>query len=107
MSYQGFYTARFSKRNHAYRSLSSRIKDVVTEVLTNPYAGTEILGKKGKLNLKGCRSARVGMNVRIIFVICEECRGEPESEYCFCEGLPRQTVVFLTVGPHDRAYTMK
>ena len=107
MTYQGSYTARFSKRYIAYRSLTSRIKEVVTEVLTNPYAGTEKLGKKGKLNLKGSRSARVGMNFRIIFVICEECRREPECEYCFCEGLPDQTVVFLTVGPHDKAYAMK
>jgi len=79
MTYQGHYTARFSKRNQAYPSLGSRIKEVVTEVLTNPYAGTEKLGKKGKLNLKGCRSARVGMNFRIIFVICEECRGNGAS----------------------------
>jgi hypothetical protein len=65
------------------------------------------LAKKGKLNLKGCRSARVGMNFRIIFVICEECRREPECDYCFCEGLPDQAVIFLTVGPHEKAYAMK
>ena len=75
-------------------------------MITDPYGGTEKLSKKGKLNLKGCRRARVGMNFRIIFVICEECRKEPECEYCFCEGLPDQTVVFLTVGPHDKAYAM-
>ena len=107
MTYQGSYTARFSKRFFAYRNLSPRIEDVVTRVITDPYAGTEKLGKKGKLNLKGCRSARVGMNFRIIFVICEECRREPECEYCFCEGLPDQAVIFLTVGPHDKAYAMK
>lgn len=107
MTYQGSYTARFSKRCIAYRSLRPRIEEMVTQVVTNPYAGTEKLGKKGKLNLKGCRSAHVGMNFRIIFVICEECRREPECEYCFCDGLPDQTVIFLTVGPHDKAYAMK
>ena len=59
------------------------------------------------INLKGCRSAHVGQNFRIIFVICEECRREPVCEYCFCEGLSDQTVVLLTVGPHDKAYQMK
>jgi len=42
-----------------------------------------------------------------VFVICEECRRIPECEYCFCEELTDRTVVFLTVGPHDKAYTMK
>jgi len=28
-------------------------------------------------------------------------------EYCFCEGLPDKTVVFLTVGPHGKAYAVK
>ena len=32
-------------------------------------------------------------NFRIIFVVCE--------------GLPDKTVVFLTVGPHERAYAMR
>jgi hypothetical protein len=39
--------------------------------------------------------------------VCEKCRRVPECRYCFCEGLPDNTIVFLTVGPHDRAYTMK
>ena len=107
MTYQASYTARFRKRFISYRSQHSRIQEVVTQVIANPYAGSEKLGKKGKLNLKGCRSARVGMNFRIIFVICEECRREPECYYCFCEGLPDQAVIFLTVGPHEKAYAMK
>ncbi len=41
------------------------------------------------------------------FVICEECRRVTECQYCFCEGLPDNTVVFLTVGPHGRAYELK
>ena len=107
MSYQPAYTLRFDKRYETFRSFRSRIAEVVAQVIADPYAGTERLGKKGKLNLKGCRSAHVGMNFRIIFVVCEECRKEPECEYCFCDGLPDQTIVFLTVGPHDKAYAMR
>ena len=31
----------------------------------------------------------------------------PECGFCFCENLPNETVVFLTVGPHDRAYAIR
>ncbi len=47
------------------------------------------------------------MSYQPIFVICEECRKEPDCDYCYCEGLADQTVVFLTVGPHDKAYAIK
>ena len=66
MSCQPAYTSRFDKRYKAYRSLRPRIAEVAARVVADPYVGTEQLGKKGKLNLKGCRSAHVGMNFRII-----------------------------------------
>ena len=56
---------------------------------------------------RGCRSARVDRNFRLIFVVCEECRHIKACQFCFCEGRDDETVVFLTVGPHDRAYEMR
>jgi hypothetical protein len=44
---------------------------------------------------------------RIIFVVCEECRRFKDCEYCFCEGQPDKTVVFLTVNTQQRAYELK
>ena len=85
-----------------------KIKERIDRVLADPYTNTELLrDASGKLNLLGCRSVRVDRNFRIIFLVCEECRGIPECEFCFCENLPNKTVVFLTVGPHDKAYAMK
>ena len=82
--------------------------DVWTRVMDDPYSHTEFLGDiSGKLNLKGCRSARIDRNFRIIFVICEECRHIPQCEYCFCDNLPDNAILFLTVGPHDKAYAMR
>jgi len=107
MTYQPVYMPRFKKRLQTYHSLQSRIEKVALGVVADPYARTERLTYKHGFNLKDCRSAHVGMNFRILFVICEECRNEPECEYCFCVGLPDQTVVFLTVGPHDKAYALK
>lgn len=105
--YQPVYEERFKRNLQRYSGVRERIKRRVQRVLVNPYQNTELLSDpSGKLNLRGCRSVRVGRNFRIVFVICEECRRVPDCQFCFCEGLPDKTVVFLTVGPHEGAYRM-
>ena len=37
----------------------------------------------------------------------KRCRRVPECGLCFCEGLPDRTVVFLTVGPHEKVYALR
>ena len=102
------YERLFSRNLLRYASLRDRIKRCVEQVIIDPYTQTEILDDvSGKLNLKGCRSIRINRNFRIIFVVCEKCRRIPDCEYCLCEELPDNTVVFLTIGPHDKAYVMK
>lgn len=106
--YQAVYEKRFIKNLARYGSLRRQIRRCTERVLEAPYTQTEFLGDvSGKLNLKGCRSARIDRNFRLIFVICEECRHIPQCEYCFCENLSKKMIVFLTVGPHDKAYAMK
>ncbi|MDM8524939.1 hypothetical protein QUF80_16335 [Desulfococcaceae bacterium HSG8] len=106
--YGDVYEKQFVRNLRRYISLKKRIRRRAERILADPYFNTESLDdESGELNLTGCRSARVDRNFRIIFVICEECRLVPECEFCFCEDLPDKTVVFLTVGPHDRAYSMK
>lgn len=107
-NYHDVYMPLFTKNYRRYKSLGARIDRKIAQILDAPYHNTERLGDKpGHVNLKGCRSARVGRNFRFVFVICEECRAVPECEYCFCEGLADKTVVFLTVGPHERAYRVR
>lgn len=102
------YERLFSRNLPRYASLRDRIQQCVEQIITDPYTQTEFLDDvSGKLNLKGCRSIRINRNFRIIFVVCEECRRISDCEYCFCEELSDNTVVFLTVGPHDKAYAMK
>ncbi|MCD6554627.1 MAG: hypothetical protein J7M16_11540 [Anaerolineae bacterium] len=102
------YIPLFTKNYARYKSMQARIDRRMARVLENPYHNTERLGHEpGQANLRGCRSARIDRNFRLVFVICEECRAVPECEYCFCEGLPDQTVVFLTVGTHERAYALR
>ena len=106
--YQALYEERFVGNLKKYASLRKRIKDKIAEILEAPYNRTERLGAiPHGINLSGCRSARGGRNFRIIFVACEECRKVEECQYCFCEGRDDKTVVFLTVGPHQKAYAMR
>ena len=106
-NYSAKYEKQFAKNLRRYASLRKRIKSSVERVISAPY-NSKILGDiSGKLNLRGCRSVRIDRNFRIVFVICEECRHIPQCEYCFCQDLPDNTIVFLTVGPHDRAYATK
>ena len=106
--YQAIYENRFVRNLARYSNLRQRIQRRVELILENPYARTERLRQIGSgLDLRGCRSARVDRNFRLIFVICEECRRVKHCQYCFCEGKKDETVVFLTVGPHHRAYTMR
>jgi mRNA-degrading endonuclease RelE of RelBE toxin-antitoxin system len=106
--YADAYEAQFVENLRLYSAMRKQTKRRVERILANPYKNTEFLGDvSGKLNLRGCRSARVDRNFRIIYVVCEECRRVRECQFCFCEGLDDKTVVFLTVGPHDRAYAMK
>ena len=107
-NYEAVYEKLFARNLRRYSSVQRSIKRRVERVLIDPYYNTETLGDASeKLNLLGCRSARIDRNFRLIFVICEECRDIKECEYCFCEDLPDKTVVFLTVGPHDKAYAVK
>jgi len=106
--YEAVYEELFVRNLRRYASIRTAIKRRVERVLADPYINTEALGDiSGRLNLIGCRSVRIDRNFRIIFVICEECKNIPECEYCFCDGLPDKTVVFLTIGPHSKAYAVK
>ncbi len=108
MTYQVELTPLFRRNLRRYRSMRKQIQHHVNQVLDDPYRNTERLGQTpGGLDLRGCRSIRVTRNFRIIFAVCDECRRVPGCQFCFCEGLPDKAVVFLTVGPHERAYAIR
>ncbi len=107
-NYQAVYEDLFVKNLRKYASIKKPAKAKIDRVLEDPYHNTEFLSDhKEKLNLIGCRSIRIDRNFRIIFVVCEECHNIQNCEFCFCDNLPDQTVVFLTIGPHDKAYAIK
>lgn len=105
--YVALYEQKFVENLKRYASMKKRIKQRVDKIIQDPYVNTEPLtNATGKLNLVGCRSIRVDRNFRIIFVICEECLTLPTAEYCFCDDLTTNTIIFLTVAPHDKAYNL-
>jgi len=106
--YQAVYEDLFVKNLRRYSSIKKLAKKKINRILKNPYHNTEFLGDPtGKLNLIGCRSVRVDRNFRVVFVICEECINIKNCQFCFCENLSDKTIVFLTIGPHDKAYAVK
>ncbi|OGW59288.1 MAG: hypothetical protein A2Y48_04200 [Nitrospirae bacterium RIFCSPLOW2_12_42_9] len=60
--------------------------------------------------LKGLRSARITKSFRVIFTVCAECRAKKfqKSAGCsplICVKMDLKTIIFLTIGPHDEAYS--
>lgn len=103
--YNPIYAPVFQKHLQQYASIKSRIKTRVLAILQNPYLKTEPLQRE----LKGLRSARIGRNFRIIFAISEEIKniGYARDNFPqFCE-FPADTIIFITVGPHDKTYKLK
>lgn len=106
--HQAIYEERFVQNLARYSSVRQRIRRRVEQILNDPQTRTERLRQvPGGFDLRGYRRARVDRNFRVIFLICQEYRHFQGRQYPRCEGQDGDTVVFLTVGPHDRAYAMR
>lgn len=103
--YHPIYTDTFQKRLKQYGSMRERARKRAEKILADPYDRTEILQE----NLKGLRSARIGRNFRIIFAVSEEVKSISVARHAFPEfcNHPDHTVIFITVGTHDKAYDLK
>ncbi|MDP8262112.1 MAG: hypothetical protein P9M13_02265 [Candidatus Ancaeobacter aquaticus] len=103
--YHPIYVLTFQKHFKQYSGLSARIKKCVFAIIENPYDKTEPLQRE----LRGLRSARIGRNFRIIFAISEEVQKNKiakDNFPQFCK-FSDNTVIFITIGPHNKAYKLK
>jgi len=96
------------KQAKKYRHLKKILDQKVQLLSQNPYTHCKSELLVGEL--KGLRSARFSKSIRLIFSICEECRARKFQHLVgcvpeLCESLDAKTVVFLTLGPHDEAYS--
>ena len=110
--YQDFYTPTFSKNYRKYQNIQNRIDDCLKEILSNPFAGTEALKHKAGFDLKGLRSARIDRNFRVIFCVWKEYQRKSGKTLSLLPGYTRDrltetSVIFMTVGPHEKAYALK
>jgi len=108
-----FLTDEFKAALRKHAGIKKQVLRKMEQILSNPYHNSELLQKK-KVDLRGKRSRRITRNFRIVFMICEECvtrgfRAKGFNECAFCTSLDPQEnyVVFMTVGPHERAYGEK
>lgn len=109
-NYKPYFTKEFNNRIQKYQSLKKQIANKVRQLLKDPYRTAKSEQLVG--NLKGLRSARVTRSMRIIYVICEECRqhGDQELVRCssdLCKKMDDQVVLFLTFDVHEKVYTRR
>jgi len=96
-NYEGFFTDDFIDGLRHFRSLNKQIRKKVDAILLDPYYNSEPLGRGRWADLRGLRSKRVNRNIRIIFLICEETPHPDCADH-------KNRILFLIVGPHDKAY---
>ena len=97
-----FETA-FLKAVKKHASIKKLVKQKVDMIIENPVA----FGEPLKGNWQGFYSCPVKRNFIIIYLYCEICRkkGDDVVVACSeCQDTPDQTIKFVLLGPHDKAY---
>ena len=86
-----------------YASLKKAVQKKVDMIVRNPLA----LGEPLKGNFRGYLSSPVRGNFLIIYLYCQACRRKGDDEVVLCDDCaqcPDNTVKFVDMGPHERAY---
>lgn len=109
-NYKPYFAPEFLKQTEKHRHLKKILANKVKRLCENPYANCKSEMLVGEL--KGFRSARVTKSFRIIFTICEECRNRKFQNFVgcpdtICKEMDLKTIIFLTFGTHDMAYSRK
>ena len=100
------FSDEFKKSLGRYSALKKSIKSKVDMIIAHPVA----LGEPLKGNLRGYYSCPVRKNFLIIFLYCKICRKKGDSQVVLCNdcsGCEDETIKFIDLGPHDKAYGKK
>jgi addiction module RelE/StbE family toxin len=93
-----------SLKKHA--SLKKIVKKKADMIIENPVA----LGEPLKGNFRGYYSCPVKKNFLIVYLHCEVCRAKGDDKIVLCHDCskcPDETIKFVNLGPHDKAYEKK
>ena len=95
---------RESLKKHS--SIKEAVKKKVDMIIESPIT----LGEPLKGNFRGFYSCPVRRNFLIIYLYCKICRkkGDEKIVLCSdCNDCPDNTIKFIDLGPHDKAYGKK
>jgi mRNA-degrading endonuclease YafQ of YafQ-DinJ toxin-antitoxin module len=109
-NYKPYFSPEFQKQTEKRQHLKKILANKIKLLCENPYSNCKSEMLVGEL--KGLRSARVTKSFRIIFTICEECRNRRFQNFVgcsniFCKEMDLRSIIFLTLGTHDVAYSKK
>lgn len=89
-----------------HSSLKSVIQKKVNMIIENPI----LMGEPLKGNFRGAYSCSVKKNFIIIYLYCLICRRKKDQEVVMCHDCSEcqdETIKFIALGPHDKAYQKK
>jgi len=93
----------FIKSLKKHAAIEKAVQKKVDMILTDPIG----LGEPLRGNFRGYYSCPVKKNFLIIYLFCRLCRGKKDDGVVRCSDChecPDETIKFIALGPHDRAY---
>ena len=97
------FSESFLRSLKKHSSLKEAIKRKVDMIIQSPVS----LGEPLKGNFRGYYSTSVKKNFLIIFSYCNSCRKKGDDKIILCSDClecSNDTLKFIEIGPHDRAY---
>jgi mRNA-degrading endonuclease YafQ of YafQ-DinJ toxin-antitoxin module len=97
------FSDAFVRSLKKHSSIKTIIRKKVDMIMENPIALGELL----KGNFRGYYSCSVKKNFLIIYSYCRLCRkkGDDKTVLCInCNESKDETIKFVDIGPHDKAY---
>ncbi|MCF6247399.1 MAG: type II toxin-antitoxin system mRNA interferase toxin, RelE/StbE family [Desulfobacula sp.] len=97
------FESAFLKAIKKHSSIKQSVKKKVDMIIENPVA----VGEPLKGNWQGFYSCAVKRNFIIIYLYCAVCRKKKDNTVVLCsdcKGTEDETLKFVLLGPHDKAY---
>ncbi len=97
------FSDSFVKSLKIHAALKKAVQKKVDLIITDPLG----LGEPLKGNLRGYYSSPVKKNFLVIYLYCYVCRRKKDDEVvrCHdCDDCTDETIKFIELGPHDKAY---
>jgi mRNA-degrading endonuclease YafQ of YafQ-DinJ toxin-antitoxin module len=103
---EALFSDVFVKSLKKHTSIKKIIQKKVDMIMENPVA----LGEPLRGNFRGYYSCSVKKNFIVIYLYCKVCRVKDDDKIVCCQDCKKctdETIKFVDVGPHDKAYEKK